>query len=245
MKNQFSRHIKQWKVIVAPLLLWSALVTAGYSHGGKKHDESAEKPPVVDTTGQTNEKLALFSVSLDSVYTAIGMSYSAVEPMLKNSCYDCHSAQTEFPWYHSLPIVKQMIDDDIEEARKHLDLDKGFPFGGHATQMAQLEELKKVVTEGEMPLFSYRLMHWGTLIEGEKQEQLFGWIEQSSAAIKEVYSRYQMEIPKESDHDDDGDHDDDHAEGADHDDGDGHDGDHSESGESGHDADHDHDEGGE
>jgi Haem-binding domain len=223
MKRQISKKTFRWihwKAIVAPLVLWSSLIVVGYSDGGKQHNGAKEKPVPIDTAAadyKTDEALALFSASLDSVYAAIGVSYNAVEPMLKNSCYDCHSAQAVFPWYQSLPIIKQMIANDIKEGRSHLDLDQGFPFAGHASQLAQLEEIRKEVAESEMPLFAYRMMHWGTLIEDEKQDTLFNWIDKSSAAIKEVYSRYQMQLPAEGehgeesdgdDHDDD-DHDDD------------------------------------
>lgn len=222
----------QWTAVIAPLILWGILATVVYSHGDEERDEGAKKAPAIDTTGKSNEAIAMFSASLDSVYAVIGAAYKTVEPMLRNSCYDCHSSQTDYPWYHAIPGVKQMIDSDIEEARKHLDLDKGFPVGGHAGQLAQLREIREVVEEGEMPLFSYRMMHWNKKIEGEKQQKLFGWIDQSSDAIKEVYSRYRMPLPKE----------DEHAEGADDDD---HDGDHDANDDAGHDDDHDHDEGGE
>ncbi len=212
MQHIIKHKTSKWKAVFAPILLWSILITIGYSHGDEEHGATDATTTTIsssDSSSKTDEELALFSAALDSVYAAIGVSYNTVKPMLITSCYDCHSAQGKLPWYQSLPIIKQMIMDDIEEARKHLDMEKDFPFGGHATQLAQLEEIKEEVSEGEMPIFAYRMMHWGTLIEGEKQQKLFNWIENSATSIKEVYSLHQMQLPTENEHGDNDDDDDD------------------------------------
>ena len=199
---------------ITALVFSSMILTVAFGHGDKKHDDKEKE--TTDSTittetekaGDTDAQQALL-FSIDSVYALIAESYKTVEPMLKNSCFDCHTSQTVFPWYHSLPLIGGWMDGHLEEAREHLDLDKGFPFAGHATQLEQLDEIKKVVGEGEMPIFSYRIMHWGKLIEGEKQDTLFDWIEVSEKAIKQVYSDHGLESPaadEEHDDDDDDDH---------------------------------------
>ena len=85
-----------------------------------------------------------------------------VRPIFAVKCFDCHTDQTRFPWYHALPLVGGFIDGHIEEAREHLELSKDFPFGGKGTKLEMLDELIEVVDEGEMPLWSYRLLHWGS-----------------------------------------------------------------------------------
>lgn len=204
---------------VTVLVFSSMILTLAFGHGDKKHDDgekeakdsttTTEGEDTGDTNVDTTAQAALLN-SIDSVYALIAESYKTVEPMLKNSCFDCHTTQTVFPWYHSLPLIGGWMDGHLEEAREHLDLDKGFPFGGHATQLEQLAEIKKVVGEGEMPIFSYRIMHWGKLIEGEKQDTLFDWISASQNAIKQVYSDHGLESPAADEEHDDDDDDDDH-----------------------------------
>ena len=135
-----------------------------------------------------------------------------VEDMLRNSCYDCHSAETNYPWYYNIPGIKGFMQGHIDEALEHLDMTYGFPFGGHASQLAQLKQIREEVEEGEMPIFSYRLLHWGKLIEGEKQKTLFAWIDSGIEAITNVYNAYGMPLPEDGvkgDVDDDHEHDDD------------------------------------
>ena len=83
------------------------ILTFAYGHGDKKHDDGEKDSTVADTTIKSEEAEdvtahAALRNSIDSVYAVIAESYKTVEPMLKNSCYDCHTSQTVFPWYHSL-----------------------------------------------------------------------------------------------------------------------------------------------
>jgi len=151
---------------------------------------------------------------LDSLYTHINTDFQTIQPILRSSCYDCHSTQTDFPWYHALPIVKGFMDEHIEHGRGHLDMTNGFPFNdGKKDQMDLLEEMKDEIKEGDMPIFSYRLMHWGTLIEGKQQDSVFGWIDRTAAkltsfgeqypAYKEAQEKLKAEGRKEHEEDED------------------------------------------
>ena len=123
--------------------------------------------------------MATLDSATDSVYELINTSYQSVRPIFEKSCFDCHSSFTDFPWYHSLPLVGSMLDDHVKEGRKHLDLTGDFPFGGHGDQAEHLKDIKDEIESGDMPLWSYRLMHWGTAIEGERRDSVFAWIDES------------------------------------------------------------------
>ena len=43
-----------------------------------------------------------------------------IQDILKNSCYDCHSNQTRYLWYHKISPVSLMINHHIEEGKKEL-----------------------------------------------------------------------------------------------------------------------------
>lgn len=115
--------------------------------------------------------------AVDSVYALINARYQAVRPIFVTGCFDCHSANPDFPWYHSLPIIKGMIDDHIKEGREHLDLTNDFPFAGKEGPAALLHEIRHEIDEKDMPLLSYRLMHWDALIEGDRRDSVFAWID--------------------------------------------------------------------
>ena len=107
--------------------------------------------------------------------------------MIQNSCFDCHSDNTEFPWYYKLPIINGMIKDHIKEGREHVDFSNDFPFTGKDNILEIMKDIKEEVEDEGMPLLSYRLMHWGKLIQGTQQDSLFDWIDSSIIMIKGYY----------------------------------------------------------
>ena len=183
------------------VLGWIFLFTPGAAaHGEESHDttsavDTLQVPASADSAAEFT--VADFQRALDSVYTGIAGTYHGIHPILKNSCYDCHSNQTEYPWYYIIPGIRGMIDHDIEEGMEHVDMSDGFPFGGHASQFDQLREIKKVIEEDEMPLWYYRWMHWGSAVEGARRDSLFEWIESSMEQIESVHESYSMPLKSE------------------------------------------------
>lgn len=161
-----------------------------------KAHEGEEAPVDIEKALESNSVIEV-KAAIDSAYAQISATYATIEPMFKKSCFDCHSDQTNYPWYYKIPTINSMIDSDIKEARKHLDMSNGFPFVGHANQLAQLHGIRDEVEENDMPLLSYRIMHWGTTIEGAQQDTLFQWIDASIATLEGTYHRLGIPIPTE------------------------------------------------
>ena len=46
--------------------------------------------------------------------------FQKAAPVIQESCLTCHSSHTQLPWYASLPIAKQIISNNIEEAREEV-----------------------------------------------------------------------------------------------------------------------------
>jgi hypothetical protein len=129
------------------------------------------------------------SAAVDSVYGIIRHGFFRIENIFAKGCYDCHTDKTRFPWYHSLPLVKQFMDNHIKEARKHLDMSDGFPFGKNKTPAVQAEKLRRIkeeVQQGDMPLLSYRIMHWDAAPSDAEKDSLFGWIDHSLKLLDDL-----------------------------------------------------------
>lgn len=170
-------------VILSVLVLFG--LESNYGHGDKKHDDNAE---TADTTSPADSS-ADFKAAQDSIFAIISEAYTKVEHILAQDCFNCHSDATDFPWYHSIPGISNFMNGHIEEAKEHIDFTYGFPFGGHGDPLSNLLEIKDEIKDGDMPLFSYRIMHWGSLIEDEEQDTLFQWIDQSVSMLRELYGK--------------------------------------------------------
>src|ERR1700756_3647189 len=64
----------------------------------------------------------------DATLAAINDEYVAsVKPLFARPCASCHGAGNALPWYHALPLVRGMIDEDIAKARRTVDMSHDFP----------------------------------------------------------------------------------------------------------------------
>ncbi len=114
----------------------------------------------------------------------IGESYSKnVHSIFESKCFDCHSSRTNFPWYHIVPGIKQFIDSDVLEAKKHLDMENGFPFKSHATPKEDLEAIQKCVQDEAMPPFRYRLLHPSSKLSEDEKLAISTWVNESLKRI--------------------------------------------------------------
>lgn len=111
-----------------------------------------------------------------------------VSQILQNKCVDCHSpGMTRMPIYSELPIAKQLMAKDIEDAGKRLILSQKLYSGEEAFTPLMLARMESVVRNGSMPPAKYLLMHWtGNLTDDEKQSVL-AWIAEERA--KSPWSR--------------------------------------------------------
>ncbi len=124
--------------------------------------------------------------ALKSAYQQIDQQFATVKPILQRSCFDCHSDQTKYPWYHKVPGIKNLIDSDIRGGRENLDMSTGFPFPGTTDQIALLAKMRREIRDGDMPPLQYRMLHWGRLIEGAPQDSVFAWIDGSTFMLKQL-----------------------------------------------------------
>ena len=81
-----------------------------------------------------------------------------VHAVLKRSCFDCHSNNTDYPWYNNIQPVAWFLDHHVQEAKGELNFNE---FTSYSPKKARhkLEEVSESVTEGWMPLDSYLWIH--------------------------------------------------------------------------------------
>lgn len=68
------------------------------------------------------------------------------------ACFDCHSNQTNWPWYSNIAPASWLIQHDVDEGRAALNWSE-WGAGGEGGEAAE------VYSEGEMPPFTYLIAH--------------------------------------------------------------------------------------
>lgn len=173
-------------VLAATMLLLGGLmaISISYAHGGEEHeDEENQAMQLADSAAGDSARM-----SLDSAYATINAGFKSLDRIFSKGCFDCHSDKTVYPWYHKLPLIKSMIDDDIKGARRHVDMSKGFPFSGHGTPPNDLAAIESEIEGGDMPPALYRLMHWSAKPNDAERDSIFQWID-SSLKILAAYGQ--------------------------------------------------------
>ncbi len=158
------------------LLLLFTLVASSHvlGHGGEDHSKKVKNTKINTANEKTQEK-----------YIKINRDYiKTVKPLFQKSCFDCHGNSTDYPWYYTIPGVKQLIDSDIKEAKKHLDFSNDFPFKSHETPIKDLDAINKSIKNDVMPPFRYLIMHGDKKLTKDELNQVENWIRESKEILK-------------------------------------------------------------
>jgi cytochrome c len=85
---------------------------------------------------------------------------AAARDVLMAKCADCHSSETHYPLYASIAPGSWLMEWDIVEGRRHLDLSRWdeLPLGARESLVAKMI---LEVKSGEMPPLQYLVLHWG------------------------------------------------------------------------------------
>jgi hypothetical protein len=159
--------------LILGLIFYSQVI---YAHNGEKHSKLKGKK-------NTDKKI----VTDTEVINSINAEYiKKVKPVFQKSCFNCHSSNTIYPWYYKLPLVKQLINGDIREAKEHLDLSSDFPFGGHGKPKDDLLEIQRTISEESMPPWYYKIFHQESSLSDSENNLVAGWLKKSLILINDI-----------------------------------------------------------
>ncbi len=109
-----------------------------------------------------------------------------VKMILKESCFDCHSDKTRYPWYFNVTPVNYWMTDHIDHGKGELNFSEWASFSLKKKEH-KMEEVWEEVKKKEMPLDSYTWTHSDAKLSLEQIEALVDW-------AKEVQDNYQRQI---------------------------------------------------
>lgn len=98
----------------------------------------------------------------------------ALESLLRDSCYDCHSHETVWPWYSYIAPVSWILTRDVADGRRTLNFSAWEAYA--LDDKRELgEQVLEEVREGDMPLQQYVLLHPEALVTQADIFELEGW----------------------------------------------------------------------
>lgn len=93
-------------------------------------------------------------------------------------CDYCHTPSAKLPFYASLPVSKQLMENDIQNGMRFFDLRPVISALQHeqAVPEADLAKMEAVLSSGEMPPALYKMMHWSGQMSHDDRLVLQSWI---------------------------------------------------------------------
>eukprot|EP01155_Anaeramoeba_flamelloides_P026861 Anaeramoba_flamelloidesa820779_12.p1 GENE.a820779_12~~a820779_12.p1 ORF type:complete len:158 (+),score=19.88 a820779_12:701-1174(+) len=111
---------------------------------------------------------------------------SAISDSIKNilsvSCFDCHSNQTNYHWYHKISPVSWIINGHINEGKEDLNFSNWKSMGVY-DKIAILDEISEEVKDKKMPLKAYTIIHKKAKLSKDQINTLNNWTTQYSEML--------------------------------------------------------------
>jgi cytochrome c len=133
--------MRPWVVAVVTVV---AVMGVGYGLGSSLH-------PFGDPRVEPAE-------GLDTLLWGAKMPAEA-RAVLVSKCADCHSNETRWPVYARIAPGSWLIESDIVEARKKMDLSRWEEMSANQQEVLTAKIIQEV-RSGEMPPLQYLAMHW-------------------------------------------------------------------------------------
>lgn len=164
--------MKTWKKVALFLLV--VLVVIQFFHPAK------------------NQSAEILPTDISKMYGDIPADVNVI---LKKACNDCHSNNTEYPWYNNIQPVAWWLNNHVQEGKRHLNFSD---FGSMkiARQYKRLDDCIREVKEGGMPLDSYLWIHKDAKLTDEEKQKLFNWCNAVRDTIKAKYPADSLVMPE-------------------------------------------------
>jgi len=99
-----------------------------------------------------------------------------IKVILQTSCFDCHSNNTNYLWYHHIMPVGWIINNDIKKGKDDLNFSEWNKMDIF-DKLKTLDEINTEVKRKDMPMKAYVIMHPKAKLSDEQINELCSWTE--------------------------------------------------------------------
>ncbi len=108
-----------------------------------------------------------------------------VKMILQTACYDCHSNNTDYPWYNYVQPVAWILANHIKHGKRDLNFNE---FGSYPVrkQQSKLKAIADQIKDGEMPLYSYTIIHYNARLSKEQKAIIIDWAQNAQDSLDKI-----------------------------------------------------------
>ncbi|KAA2223381.1 cytochrome C [Chryseobacterium sediminis] len=99
-----------------------------------------------------------------------------VQSILTNSCYDCHSNSTHYPFYSYIQPLSYYLEKHIKKGKEELNFNEWSNYS-RRKQVNKLNSIANQIQQKKMPLTSYTYLHPEAKLSEKQIKEIVHWIE--------------------------------------------------------------------
>ncbi len=105
-----------------------------------------------------------------------------VQQIFKNACFDCHSNNTNYLWYHQIAPISWLINNHITEGKKELNFSEWGKFDTY-DKIGALEDIRQELEQKTMPLKQYVILHREAKLTDNDRAAVYAWIDKKGGEL--------------------------------------------------------------
>jgi hypothetical protein len=109
----------------------------------------------------------------------------SVVRIIERSCQNCHSERTDWPWYSYVAPMSWLIENDVRQARSHMNLSHWDEYNLEKQQEI-LTELSAMVRSRQMPLPRYISLHPSAKLSDAEIDRIYQWTRAERRRLKSI-----------------------------------------------------------
>ena len=94
--------------------------------------------------------------------------------LIRRACQNCHSQNTEWPWYSHVAPVSWLLARDVQQARSHMNLSQWQDYSTD-DRLRLLSAVGSAVRNRAMPPPRYLLLHPEARLGDDERQQIYRW----------------------------------------------------------------------
>jgi Haem-binding domain len=106
-----------------------------------------------------------------------------VAVLIRNACYDCHSAETKWPWYSRVAPISWWVVGHVNDGRRHLNF-SDWPQDDPRRARKKWNRIAEQIRYHDMPLSSYTWLHPEARLDAAQRDQIARWADQESQRLE-------------------------------------------------------------
>ena len=105
-----------------------------------------------------------------------------IKNKLRTSCYDCHSNNTNYPWYNKIQPVAKLLENHIKDGKKELNFSEWDSLSVRRKK-SKFKAIIDQIKDGEMPLSSYTIIHNDAKFSDKEKQEMIQWMTQKKDSL--------------------------------------------------------------